>query len=88
MVAGDINGSVGASGHLSNGSVIGAPFTFDPRSLEIKTRSIEQTLVPLVSQVRCFRYVNQSGIRKTGDESPGANFIGLRFALRFPQVPQ
>uniref|UniRef100_A0AC34QMN7 Alpha-catulin n=2 Tax=Panagrolaimus sp. JU765 TaxID=591449 RepID=A0AC34QMN7_9BILA len=26
-------------------------FTFDPRNLEIKTRSIEQTLVPLVTQI-------------------------------------
>lgn len=26
-------------------------FSFDPRTLEIKTKSIEQTLVPLVSQV-------------------------------------
>ena len=26
-------------------------FTFDPRNLEIKTKSIEQTLVPLVTQI-------------------------------------
>ena len=25
-------------------------FSFDPRTLEIKTKSIEQTLVPLVTQ--------------------------------------
>ncbi|VDK43732.1 unnamed protein product [Anisakis simplex] len=27
------------------------PLTFDPRNLEIKTKSVEQTLVPLVSQI-------------------------------------
>uniref|UniRef100_A0A0M3HP66 Alpha-catulin n=1 Tax=Ascaris lumbricoides TaxID=6252 RepID=A0A0M3HP66_ASCLU len=28
-----------------------APITFDPRNLEIKTKSVEQTLMPLVSQI-------------------------------------
>lgn len=27
-------------------------FNFDPRNLEIKTKSVEQTLLPLVTQVR------------------------------------
>lgn len=29
---------------------------FDPRNLEIKTKSIEQTLVPLVSQVSILKH--------------------------------
>jgi hypothetical protein len=32
-------------------SVSSSSLRFDPRSLEIKTKSVEQTLVPLVSQV-------------------------------------
>ncbi|GMT28147.1 hypothetical protein PFISCL1PPCAC_19444, partial [Pristionchus fissidentatus] len=35
----------------SQSSLVGGTLGFDPRNLEIKTRSIESTLVPLVSQI-------------------------------------
>ncbi|VDN30179.1 unnamed protein product [Gongylonema pulchrum] len=35
---------------LTNGTT-SVPYTFDPRNLEIKTKSVEQTLVPLVTQI-------------------------------------
>ncbi|GMT00211.1 hypothetical protein PENTCL1PPCAC_22385, partial [Pristionchus entomophagus] len=36
---------------LSQSGLVGGTLGFDPRNLEIKTRSIESTLVPLVSQI-------------------------------------
>ncbi|VDK74918.1 unnamed protein product [Litomosoides sigmodontis] len=38
------------SGTLTNGEV-NTSYAFDPQSLEIKTKSVEQTLVPLVTQI-------------------------------------
>uniref|UniRef100_A0A0R3S3R6 Alpha-catulin n=1 Tax=Elaeophora elaphi TaxID=1147741 RepID=A0A0R3S3R6_9BILA len=38
------------SGTLANGG-ISTSYAFDPHSLEIKTKSVEQTLVPLVTQI-------------------------------------
>ncbi|VBB26140.1 unnamed protein product [Acanthocheilonema viteae] len=38
------------SSTLTNGTV-NASYAFDPQSLEIKTKSVEQTLVPLVTQI-------------------------------------
>lgn len=55
-------GRRGATNPLASARVYGArscvrimatPDPVDPATLEIKTRSIEQTLLPLVKQVRC-----------------------------------
>lgn len=41
------------SNTLANGAV-NTSYAFDPQSLEIKTKSVEQTLIPLVTQVEVY----------------------------------
>lgn len=46
-----LSSSRSLDGGLVASAAAGQTLAFDPRNLEIKTKSIEQTLVPLVSQV-------------------------------------
>lgn len=61
--------------------ILTSGFIFDPKNLEIKTRSIEQTLVPLVTQISTLVNFKENVITGTRPKSERALRTAMKVSL-------